>query len=109
MVNITKEFGIYCNILIFYNDDSSMKLTRDDCAEMSLYDHIIWSYDITWPGRVASSVARLTQEPWRRSVAGSATDSRARGPRLDTRSGHILSFLLPLIHIKKGSCHLLAT
>ena len=33
-------------------------------------------------GRVAQSVARLT---------------RARGPGFDTRSGHILSFLLPLI------------
>ena len=37
-----------------------------------------------WPGREAQSVARLTQEPevpdW-----------------IDTRSGHILSFLLPLI------------
>ena len=29
--------------------------------------------------------------------SGSASDSRARGPGFDTRSGHILSFLLPLI------------
>ena len=33
-----------------------------------------------------------------RSAVGSASDSRARGPGFDTRSGHILSFLLPLIH-----------
>ena len=32
-----------------------------------------------------------------RSAVGSASDSRARGPGFDTRSGHILSFLLPLI------------
>ena len=32
-----------------------------------------------------------------RSTVGSASDSRARGPGFDTRSGHILSFLLPLI------------
>ena len=31
-----------------------------------------------------------------RSAVGSASDSRARGPGFDTRSGHILSFLLPL-------------
>ena len=30
-------------------------------------------------------------------TAGSASDSLARGPRFGTRSGHILSFLLPLI------------
>ena len=32
-----------------------------------------------------------------RSAIGSASDSRARGPGFDTRSGHILSFLLPLV------------
>ena len=32
-----------------------------------------------------------------RSTVGSASDSRARGPGFDTRPGHILSFLLPLI------------
>ena len=32
-----------------------------------------------------------------RSADGRASDSRARGLRFDTRSGHILSFLLPLI------------
>ena len=32
-----------------------------------------------------------------RSVVGSASGSRARGPGLDTRSGHLLLFLLPLI------------
>ena len=32
-----------------------------------------------------------------RSAVGSASDSRARGPGFDTRSGHILPFLLPLI------------
>ena len=31
------------------------------------------------------------------STVGSASDSRARGPGLGTRSSHILSFLLPLI------------
>ena len=30
------------------------------------------------------------------STVGSTSDSRARGSRLDTQSGHILSFLLPL-------------
>ena len=32
-----------------------------------------------------------------RSAFDSASDSRARGPGFDTRSGHTLSFLLPLI------------
>ena len=31
-----------------------------------------------------------------RSAGGSASDSRARGPGFDIRSGHIISFLLPL-------------
>ena len=37
----------------------------------------------------------LTAGP--RGSVGNASDSRARGPGLDTRSGHILSFFLPLI------------
>ena len=32
-----------------------------------------------------------------RSAVGSTSDSRARGPEFDIRSGHILSFLHPLI------------
>ena len=32
-----------------------------------------------------------------RSAVGRASDSYVRGPGFDTRSGHILSFLLPLI------------
>ena len=32
-----------------------------------------------------------------RNAVGRASDSKVRGPGLDTRSGHILSFLLPLI------------
>ena len=32
-----------------------------------------------------------------RSAVGSASDSRARGPKFDTRSGHIPSFLRLLI------------
>ena len=32
-----------------------------------------------------------------RRAVGSASDSRGRGPGFDTQSGHILSFLLPLI------------
>ena len=32
-----------------------------------------------------------------RSSVGSASDSRVRGLGFDTQSGHILSFLLPLI------------
>ena len=32
-----------------------------------------------------------------RSAVGSASDARAKGPGFDTQSGHILSFLLPLI------------
>ena len=37
------------------------------------------------------------------SAVGSASDSRARGPEFDTRSGHILSFLFPLI--QEGQLH----
>ena len=32
-----------------------------------------------------------------RSAVGSASDSRARGPGFDTRSGYVLPFLPPLI------------
>ena len=32
-----------------------------------------------------------------RDTVGSASDSRARGPRFNIQSSHILSFLLPLI------------
>ena len=32
-----------------------------------------------------------------KDTVGKAPDSLVRGPGLDTRSGHILSFLLPLI------------
>ena len=39
----------------------------------------------------------IQQEAGPRSAVGSASDSRARGPGFDIRSGHILSFLLPLI------------
>ena len=41
-----------------------------------------------------------------RCAFGSASDSRARGPGLKTRSGHILSFLLQLI--QEGQLSLLA-
>ena len=34
---------------------------------------------------------------WPYSRVGSTSDSTATGPRFDTRSGHIISFLLPLI------------
>ena len=39
----------------------------------------------------------LLNEAGPRNAVGSTSDSRARGPGLDTRSGHIFSFLLPLI------------
>ena len=41
-----------------------------------------------------------------RSAVGKAPDSQVRGPGFDTRSVHILSFLLPLI--QEGICQLLA-
>ena len=37
------------------------------------------------------------KQAWPRSAVGRAPDSRARGPGFDTRSGHIHSFLIPLI------------
>ena len=37
------------------------------------------------------------------SAVGSTSDSRARGPGFDTRSGQILSFLLPLIQEEQMS------
>ena len=41
------------------------------------------------------SLHRIDAGP--RSAVGRAPDSSVRGPGFDTRSGHILSFLLPLI------------
>ena len=38
-----------------------------------------------------------------RSAVGSASDSKARGPGFDTRSDHLISFLLPLIQEQKLS------
>ena len=46
-----------------------------------------------WPGDNSS----LYREAGPRSAVGRAYDSYARGPGFDTRSGHILLFLLPLI------------
>ena len=40
----------------------------------------------------------LTLYAWPRSAIGRAPDSLVRGPGFDTRSGNILSFLLPLFH-----------
>ena len=34
---------------------------------------------------------------WARGAVGSVSDLRTRGPGFDTRSGHILSLVLPLI------------
>ena len=39
----------------------------------------------------------LDQQAGPFSTVDSRSDSRTRGPRFNTRSGHILSFLLPLI------------
>ena len=41
--------------------------------------------------------SRSSYQAGRHSTVGSTSDSRARGPGLDIRSGHILSFLLQLI------------
>ena len=38
-----------------------------------------------------------------RSASGNASDSSVRGPEFDTRSGHMLSFLLPLIQERQLS------
>ena len=50
---------------------------------------------MTFSQRLISSVATLCAGS--RCAVGSASDSRVRGPGFDNRSGHILSFLLPLI------------
>ena len=42
----------------------------------------------------------------RGSTVGSPSDSRARGPGFDTRSGRLLSFLLPLIQEGQKYVHL---
>ena len=39
----------------------------------------------------------LVHMAWPRGAVGSASDSRARGPGFDTKSGHILTFPLSLI------------
>ena len=44
----------------------------------------------------ASSSILLTRVAGPRSVIGRAPDSEVRGPRFDTQSSNILSFLLPL-------------
>ena len=38
----------------------------------------------------------ICRKAWPRSAIGRAPDSKVRGPGFDTRSGNILSFLLPL-------------
>ena len=43
------------------------------------------------PDHIPQNVARP------RSAVGRTSDSQVRNPGFDTRSGHILSFLLPLI------------
>ena len=44
-----------------------------------------------------SKLSPLLWEAGRCSAVGSASESTARGPGFDTRSGHVLPFLLPLI------------
>ena len=55
-------------------------------------------------GRKGDEIPRyiLAQIAGPRGAVGNASDSRARGPGFDIRSGHILLFL------PKGSCQLLA-
>ena len=50
-----------------------------------------------WPSRVSNP------EPLALESVGSASDSRARGPGFDTRPGHILLFLFPLIQERQLS------
>ena len=52
-------------------------------------DMMIVYYHNLWPGRVAQSVGHLTR--------------KSEVPGLDTRSGDILSFLLPLIQERQLS------
>ena len=58
------------------------------------------------PGGCMSEINNITSTPVSssskgkagpRCAVGSASESRAKGPGFDTESGHILSFLLPLI------------
>ena len=55
-----------------------------------------WSSDMVDVGIKQRNSVSVNQAGPRSSV-GNASDSRARCPGFDTRSGHILLFLLPLI------------
>ena len=48
--------------------------------------------------RLDHCCSKFEQEAEPRSAIGRAPDSYVRGPGFDIRSGHILSFLLPLVH-----------
>ena len=49
------------------------------------------------------TVSALCIQAGPRSAVGSASDSRAKGLGFNTRSGHILSFLLPLVQERQLS------
>ena len=49
-----------------------------------------------WPLHFISVIVKIRVDAGPRSAIGRTPDSLARGPGFDTRSGNILSFLLPL-------------
>ena len=57
------------------------------CFMQLLENLVLWNFHVSCCFYVAGP----------RSAVGSTSDPKARGPGFDTRSGHILPFLLPLI------------
>ena len=60
--------------------------------------HIIKSYKL-----LSTILSDIYSREGPRSAVGRASDSKARGPWLDTRSGYMLPFLLPLIQERQLS------
>ena len=62
-------------------------------SEMTLNTLSLLSFSLSiyWPVNES-----ISSDAGSRSAVGSATDSKSKGPGFNTRSGHLLLFLLPL-------------
>ena len=77
--------------LSFIQNIPRLQICLDIKHSIILYPFLFFRFSF----RIRNSV--LVEVAGRHGAVGSASDSRARCPGLESRSGYLLSFLLPLI------------
>ena len=95
---------------VYFNDIFFGKRKQNYVVNLH-YNHlsetVLMGLKICFYGEIRNFIQRYPRYPFSlagpRSAVDSASDSRARGPKVDTRSGHILSFLLSLIQERQLS------